>query len=149
MELAAAEVTRAGRHPANQAEDEMTTTVKVHVNGKYRATVKQNDRDPVTVEGNYKRRLRREAFLSAASGGWNIRDFRRAGSRWRRTRGLLSCRRARNSFAGFREWTRDVVSLVDPRGRVPARGPGVPWLQLGLSEAAFAYDHRAAKAADR
>jgi hypothetical protein len=31
----------------------MTTTVKVHVNGKYRATVKQDDRDPVTVEGNY------------------------------------------------------------------------------------------------
>jgi hypothetical protein len=35
-----------------------------------------------------------------------------------------------------------------PRAR-SARGPGVPWLQLGLSEAAFAYDHRAAKAADR
>jgi len=31
----------------------MTTTVKVHVNGKYRATVKQNGRDPVIVEGNY------------------------------------------------------------------------------------------------
>lgn len=31
----------------------MTTTVKVHVNGKYRATVQQDDRDPVTVEGNY------------------------------------------------------------------------------------------------
>lgn len=31
----------------------MTTTVKVHVNGKYRATVKQGDREPVTVEGNY------------------------------------------------------------------------------------------------
>lgn len=31
----------------------MTTTVKVHVNGKYRATVKQDGRDPVTVEGNY------------------------------------------------------------------------------------------------
>lgn len=31
----------------------MTTTVKVHVNGKYRATVKQDDREPVTVEGNY------------------------------------------------------------------------------------------------
>lgn len=31
----------------------MTTTVRVHVNGKYRATVKQDDRDPVTVEGNY------------------------------------------------------------------------------------------------
>jgi hypothetical protein len=31
----------------------MTTTVKVHVNGKYRATVTQNGRDPVTVEGNY------------------------------------------------------------------------------------------------
>ena len=31
----------------------MTTTVKVHVNGKYRATVKQDALDPVTVEGNY------------------------------------------------------------------------------------------------
>lgn len=31
----------------------MTTTVKVHVNGKYRATVKQDDLPPVTVEGNY------------------------------------------------------------------------------------------------
>lgn len=30
----------------------MTTTVKVHVNGKYRATVKQGALDPVTVEGN-------------------------------------------------------------------------------------------------
>ena len=31
----------------------MTTSVKVHVNGQYRATVKQDDRDPVIVEGNY------------------------------------------------------------------------------------------------
>jgi len=31
----------------------MTTTVKVHVNGRYRATVKQNDREPVVVDGNY------------------------------------------------------------------------------------------------
>lgn len=31
----------------------MTTTVKVHVNGKYRATVTQDDRDPVEIEGNY------------------------------------------------------------------------------------------------
>lgn len=31
----------------------MTTTVKVHVNGKYRATVTQEGHDPVTVEGNY------------------------------------------------------------------------------------------------
>jgi hypothetical protein len=31
----------------------MTTTVKVHVNGKYRATVIQDDREPVIVEGNY------------------------------------------------------------------------------------------------
>jgi hypothetical protein len=31
----------------------MTTTVKVHVNGKYRATVKQDALDPVIVEGNY------------------------------------------------------------------------------------------------
>ncbi len=34
-------------------ESSMTTTVKVHVNGQYRATVKQNDCEPVTVEGNY------------------------------------------------------------------------------------------------
>lgn len=31
----------------------MTTTVKVHVNGRYRATVVQDDREPVIVEGNY------------------------------------------------------------------------------------------------
>lgn len=31
----------------------MTTSVKVHVNGQYRATVKQDNLDPVTVEGNY------------------------------------------------------------------------------------------------
>lgn len=31
----------------------MTTTVKVHVNGQYRATVKQDGREPVIVEGNY------------------------------------------------------------------------------------------------
>lgn len=31
----------------------MTTTVKVHVNGRYRATVKQDDLEPVIVEGNY------------------------------------------------------------------------------------------------
>ncbi|WP_439392558.1 hypothetical protein ACRQ5Q_24345 [Bradyrhizobium sp. PMVTL-01] len=31
----------------------MTTTVKVHVNGRYRATVKQDDCEPVVVEGNY------------------------------------------------------------------------------------------------
>ncbi len=31
----------------------MTTTVKVRVNGKYRATVKQDDMPPVLVEGNY------------------------------------------------------------------------------------------------
>lgn len=31
----------------------MTTTVKIHVNGKYRATVVQDAREPVTVEGNY------------------------------------------------------------------------------------------------
>ncbi len=31
----------------------MTTTVKVHVNGQYRATVTQDGKDPVTVEGNY------------------------------------------------------------------------------------------------
>lgn len=30
----------------------MTTTVKVHVNGNYRATVKQTDRDPVLVGPN-------------------------------------------------------------------------------------------------
>lgn len=31
----------------------MTTTVKIHVNGKYRATVKQDNREPVTIDGNY------------------------------------------------------------------------------------------------
>jgi hypothetical protein len=31
----------------------MTTSVKVHVNGRYRATVKQDDLEPVIVEGNY------------------------------------------------------------------------------------------------
>jgi hypothetical protein len=31
----------------------MTTTVKVHVNGRYRATVKQDNNEPVVVEGNY------------------------------------------------------------------------------------------------
>lgn len=31
----------------------MTTTVKVHVNGQYRATIKQDDREPIEVEGNY------------------------------------------------------------------------------------------------
>lgn len=31
----------------------MTTTVKVHVNGKYRASVKQDGGESVTVEGNY------------------------------------------------------------------------------------------------
>jgi hypothetical protein len=31
----------------------MTTTVKVHVNGQFRATVTQDDLAPVTVEGNY------------------------------------------------------------------------------------------------
>lgn len=32
---------------------QMTTTVKVHVNGKYRATVSQDGCEPVVVEGNY------------------------------------------------------------------------------------------------
>lgn len=31
----------------------MTTSIKIHVNGKFRATVKQDDRDPVIIEGNY------------------------------------------------------------------------------------------------
>ena len=31
----------------------MTTTVKVHVNGQYRATVVQDKNEPVEVEGNY------------------------------------------------------------------------------------------------
>lgn len=31
----------------------MTTTVKIHVNGKYRATVAQDDNPPVVIEGNY------------------------------------------------------------------------------------------------
>jgi len=37
----------------NQQKTAMTTIVKVHVNGKYRATVTQDDREPVIVEGNY------------------------------------------------------------------------------------------------
>lgn len=31
----------------------MTTSVRVHVNGRYRATVSQDDLPPVIVEGNY------------------------------------------------------------------------------------------------
>lgn len=31
----------------------MTTTVTVHVNGRYRAFVQQDDNAPVVVEGNY------------------------------------------------------------------------------------------------
>lgn len=31
----------------------MTTTVTVHVGGRYKATVKQNDLEPVEVHGNY------------------------------------------------------------------------------------------------
>ena len=31
----------------------MTTKVTIHVNGKYRATVKQDDKLSVEVEGNY------------------------------------------------------------------------------------------------
>jgi hypothetical protein len=31
----------------------MTTSVRVHVNGQYRATVKQDDKEPVEIEGNY------------------------------------------------------------------------------------------------
>lgn len=31
----------------------MTTTVKIHVNGKYRATVKQDGKESVEIEGNY------------------------------------------------------------------------------------------------
>lgn len=31
----------------------MTTSIKIHVNGQYRATVTQNDNPPVEVEGNY------------------------------------------------------------------------------------------------
>ncbi len=40
----------------------MTTTVKVHVNGKYRATVIQDGREPVTVEGNYNGGSGEQAF---------------------------------------------------------------------------------------
>lgn len=40
----------------------MTTTVKVHVNGRYRATVKQDDREPVTIEGNYNGGSGEESF---------------------------------------------------------------------------------------
>lgn len=31
----------------------MTTTVKIQVNGRYRTTVRQDDRPPVVIEGNY------------------------------------------------------------------------------------------------
>jgi hypothetical protein len=31
----------------------MTTSIKVHVNGRYRATVRQDSNPPVIVEGNY------------------------------------------------------------------------------------------------
>jgi hypothetical protein len=31
----------------------MTTSVRVHVNGRYRATVTQDDLPPVIIEGNY------------------------------------------------------------------------------------------------
>ena len=31
----------------------MTTSVKVHVNGRYRATVTQDELEPIVVEGNY------------------------------------------------------------------------------------------------
>lgn len=31
----------------------MTTTVKIHVNGKYRATVTREGFEPLVVEGNY------------------------------------------------------------------------------------------------
>jgi len=40
----------------------MTTTVKVHVNGRYRATVKQDDREPVIIEGNYNGGTGEKAF---------------------------------------------------------------------------------------
>lgn len=40
-------------HLDSNGDYEMTTTVKVSVNGKYRATVTQDSREPVVVEGNY------------------------------------------------------------------------------------------------
>lgn len=40
----------------------MTTTVTVRVNGKYRATVKQDGNDPVVVEGNYNGGTGEQAF---------------------------------------------------------------------------------------
>jgi Protein of unknown function (DUF2829) len=39
--------------PGKLEKDGMTTTVKVHVNGQYRATVTKDKLDPVDVEGNY------------------------------------------------------------------------------------------------
>lgn len=42
----------------------MTTTVKVHVNGNYRATVKQDDREPVTIDGNEQGGTERSFSLS-------------------------------------------------------------------------------------
>ncbi len=41
----------------------MTTTVKVHVNGKYRATVRQDNNEPVEVEGNYNGGSGEKAFF--------------------------------------------------------------------------------------
>lgn len=43
----------------------MTTTIKVHVNGQYRATVTQDDREPVVVEGNYNGGSGEQAFYLA------------------------------------------------------------------------------------
>lgn len=42
----------------------MTTTVKVHVNGMYRATVKQDDKDPVVIEGNLDGGTEKSFYLS-------------------------------------------------------------------------------------
>ncbi len=54
----------------------MTTTVKVHVNGKYRATVVQDGREPVTVEGNYNGGSGEKAFYlpHPASGSFQISE---------------------------------------------------------------------------
>lgn len=56
----------------------MTTTVKVHVNGQYRATVVQDDREPVIVEGNYNGSSGEKAFYlpHPAEGTFTITEER-------------------------------------------------------------------------
>lgn len=41
----------------------MTVRVQVHVNGKFRATVKQDGQEPVTVEGSYSGGTGEKSFI--------------------------------------------------------------------------------------